>query len=73
MRQKINISVLFLMAFFILSTKKTFAQDSTNVALAEQYYQNKEYQKAIFYFEKKYSNQSEATVYSDYVDCFVQT
>ncbi|HVA98324.1 MAG TPA: tetratricopeptide repeat protein [Bacteroidia bacterium] len=73
MRQKINFLLLFLISLFALGAKNTFAQDSTNVALAEQYYQNKAYDKAIFYFEKIYSNQSDESVYRDYLDCFVQT
>ncbi|MEO6883237.1 MAG: tetratricopeptide repeat protein [Bacteroidia bacterium] len=73
MRQKINFSVIFLISLFVLSAKITIAQDSTNIALAQQYYQNKEYDKAIFYFEKNYTNESETFIYKAYVDCFVQT
>lgn len=48
-------------------------QESTNEQLAAQYYSNKEYDKAIPYYEKIYSRSPSSYNYHNYLDCLEQT
>ncbi len=50
----------------------SFAQKNTDEQLAVQYFNNKEYDKAIVYFEKLY-NKDEGTYYNYYLKCLIQT
>jgi tetratricopeptide (TPR) repeat protein len=52
--------------------KAALCQVSTDEQLAAQYYSNKEYDKAITYYEKIYSKHPTNTNYRNYVDCYVQ-
>ena len=63
-----NLQLIF---FFFLSAV-TFAQKNTDEQLADQFFQNKEYGKAVIYYEKLYSN-NPLTYYTPYFKCLVAT
>ncbi|HSY76519.1 MAG TPA: hypothetical protein VK890_06670, partial [Bacteroidia bacterium] len=50
-----------------------YAQSSTDEELAQQYYLDKQYDKAVVYYEKVYSKRQSTMVYRNYLDCLVQT
>jgi tetratricopeptide (TPR) repeat protein len=49
-----------------------FAQSGTDEELAQQYYMNKEYDKAVAYYEKVYAKRQSNIVYHNYLDCLIQ-
>ncbi len=49
------------------------AQPSTDEQLAQQYYQNKEFDKALDYYEKLYDKKSAQLFYTPYLNCLLQT
>ena len=53
--------------------KAALCQVSTDEQLATHYYQNKEYDKAIPYYEKIYSKHPTGNNYHNYLECLVQT
>lgn len=50
-----------------------FAQVSTDEQLAQQFYQNKEFDKALDYYEKLYNKKSPDQFYSPYLNCLLET
>jgi len=65
---------LALIGFLVLGLmSNAVCQVSTDEQLATQYYQNKEYDKAIPYYEKIYSKNPSNYNYHNYLDCLVQT
>ena len=63
--------LLLLLSFFIFLTKETKGQ-STDDQLAFQYLQNKEYDKAVVYFEKLYGQKDGLNYYPPYLLCLTQ-
>jgi len=63
-----------LVLFFFLACffQQIYAQ-STDEQLASQYYQNKQYDKAIVYYEKVFPKNPSADNYHNYLDCLLQT
>ncbi|HTB06374.1 MAG TPA: hypothetical protein VK806_05420 [Bacteroidia bacterium] len=49
-----------------------FAQNGTDEELAQQYYLNKEYDKAVAYYEKVYAKRQSNVVYHNYLECLIQ-
>lgn len=67
-----NFKYILLLVFTIV-TATASAQPSTDEQLALQYYQNKEFDKALDYYEKLYNKKSPQLYYSKYVDCLIET
>jgi len=65
-------SVALFLAIIVFKTT-SFAQPSTEEQLALQFYQNKEFDKALDYYEKLYNKKSPQLFYSKYVDCLIET
>ncbi|MGZ4055669.1 MAG: tetratricopeptide repeat protein [Bacteroidia bacterium] len=64
--------ILILFAFVFIQTH-TFAQTSTDEQLAQQFYQNKEFDKALDYYEKLYNKKSPQLFYTPYLNCLLET
>ncbi|MBA3704497.1 MAG: tetratricopeptide repeat protein [Bacteroidetes bacterium] len=64
--------ILFFFAF-VLTQMPVIAQISTEEQLAIQYYQNKEFDKALEYYEKLYNKKSTQEFYTPYLTCLLET
>ncbi len=66
--------IKFLILPFLIFCINTFSfcQDGTDEQLAAQYFQNKEYDKAVVLYEKLYNKKQDFLYYSSYVDCLVE-
>ncbi|MFL5765232.1 MAG: tetratricopeptide repeat protein [Bacteroidia bacterium] len=64
--------ILFLLVF-LLKGVAVFAQPGTDEMLAQQFYQNKEFDKALEYYEKLYNKKSPETFYAPYLNCLIET
>ncbi len=64
--------ILFLFAFAFSCLHST-AQQSQDEQLASQFYQNKEFDKALDYYEKLYNKKSPQEFYSPYLNCLLET
>lgn len=62
--------LIFLFVFVQIST---FAQPGTDEQLALQFYQNKEFDKALEYYEKLYNKKSPQVYYLPYLNCLLET
>ncbi|MCC7302228.1 MAG: tetratricopeptide repeat protein [Bacteroidia bacterium] len=62
-----------LLLLFILICSSGFSQTGNDELLAAQYYQNKEYDKALIYYEKLYQKKDNQAYYKYYVDCLIET
>ena len=60
---------------FLLSTLtwNTWCQSETDIQLAQHYYLNGEFTKALLYYEKLYTNEPSKVYFSRYLDCLVNT
>lgn len=65
------IKKIFLFILLLASAIPVSAQ-TTDEQLAAQYYQNKEYDKAVVYYEKLYNKKPIALYYNYYLDCLLQ-
>src|ERR1700733_6332342 len=63
---------LFLFCFLACFFQQVYSQ-STDEQLAFQYYQNKQYDKAIVYYEKLFPKNPNPYNYHNYLDCLLQT
>ena len=63
---------LLCLVFWLLFLGTAFAQPSTDEQLAFQYLQNKEYDKAIVYYEKLYNKKEGIAYYDPYVFCLTK-
>lgn len=52
---------------------QTYAQQSTDEQLAQQFFQNKEFDKALDYYEKLYNKKSPQQFYTPYLNCLIET
>lgn len=68
-----NIKHILLLFAFAFSHLHITAQPSTDEQLAMQFYQNKEFDKALDYYEKLYNKKSPQTYYSPYLNCLLET
>jgi tetratricopeptide (TPR) repeat protein len=57
----------------LLVAGASYAQPSTDEQLAAQFFQNKEYDKALEYYEKLYNKKSSQLYYSPYLSCLIAT
>jgi len=64
--------IAFLFAVVFLQTQ-LFAQQSTDEQLAQQFFQNKEFDKALDYYEKLYNKKSPQQFYTPYLNCLIET
>ena len=63
--------ILFLFAFAFLHLH-TSAQTNTDLQLAQQFYNNKEFDKALDYYEKLYNKVSSEEFYTPYLNCLLE-
>lgn len=63
--------LLFILAFFFILVR-TQAQNPTDVQLAEQYFRQGDYEKALVYYEKFYSDNPAPHYFVRMYDCLVQ-
>lgn len=68
-----NIKNIFFLFVFIFTSIISFAQPSPDEQLAIQYFQNKEFDKALDYYEKLYNKKSPQQFYSQYLNCLIET
>ncbi len=59
--------------FFVFVSFLCFSQTENDLKLAQHYYQNGDFEKAITYFEKIYTSDQSKTVYNSYLDCLIET
>jgi tetratricopeptide (TPR) repeat protein len=59
--------------FICCLSNTVLCQITTDEQLAEQYYQNKEYEKALVYYEKLYNKNPSPQYYSYYLSCLLET
>lgn len=64
---------IFLLLVFVSVHLRITAQVSTDEQLAQQFYQNKEFDKALDYYEKLYNKKSPDQFYSPYLNCLLET
>ncbi|HTA81949.1 MAG TPA: tetratricopeptide repeat protein [Bacteroidia bacterium] len=65
--------LLLAFAFLLGLASHSFAQNGTDEELAQQYYIDKQYDKAVVYYEKIYAKRPSNYVYHNYLDCLLQT
>ena len=64
--------ILSLLAIVFVQLQ-TVAQPTTDEQLAQQFYQNKEFDKALNYYEKLYTKTSSQEFYTPYLNCLLET
>ncbi len=65
--------ILFFFAFVLLKQSIFAQQPGTDEQLAQQFFQNKEYDKALDYYEKLYNKKSPQLFYTPYLNCLLET
>lgn len=68
-----NLVFFCLTLFLSFSGPALRAQNSTDEQLAAQYFQNKEYDKALVYYEKLFGKKNAPQYYSYYLTCLLET
>lgn len=63
---------LFKIFLILLIPTAVFSQGSTDEQLANQYFQNKEFDKAAVYYEKIFGKKSSPLVYQSYLSCLLE-
>lgn len=61
------------MLLFLTVARCSYAQPSTDEQLANQFYQNKEYDKALSYYENLFNKKSGQSYYTLYLNCLLET
>ena len=69
-RRQFSLGLLLLL--FFITGAAAFSQTNTNEQLAIQYYQNKEYDKAVLLFEDLYSKTPTPFIYDYYYNCLLE-
>lgn len=64
---------ILLSFLFIIAGVCSFAQPSTDEQLAHQFYQNKEFDKALDYYENLFNKKSSQLYYAPYLNCLLET
>lgn len=59
--------------FFMVITSLSFAQEGGDQQLAQHYFQNGEYDKALMYYEKLFNQDPSKFNFTRYVECLIQT
>jgi tetratricopeptide (TPR) repeat protein len=59
--------------FFLFFSFLSLSQTENDLKLAQHYYQNGDFEKAITYYEKIYNSDQSKTVYNSYLDCLIAT
>ena len=67
-----TVRIIFVLAFVFIQLH-SFAQPGTDEQLALQFYQNKEFDKALDYYEKLYNKKSPQVFYLPYLNCLLET
>jgi len=62
---------LFILFLFVIQLS-SFAQPTTDEQLALQFYQNREFDKALDYYEKLYNKKSPQEFYTPYLNCLLE-
>jgi tetratricopeptide (TPR) repeat protein len=62
---------LFIFCWFVAFV--SYSQTETDIQLAQHYYLNGEFSKAVVYYEKLYTNDPSKVYFSRYLDCLVNT
>ncbi len=70
--QKNSFVIFWLLVLYFFGALPTFAQPETDEALAAQYFQNKEYDKAEVYYEKLFSRKQSYFYYNSYLSCLTE-
>lgn len=65
--------IKYIFFFLFFATASSFAQPGTDEQLALQFYQNKEFDKALEYYEKFYNKRSTQLFYAPYLNCLLET
>ena len=65
-------SIILTIISLLLFSGSVFAQSTTDEQLAVQYYQNKEFDKAVVYYEKLYNKKGNEIYYSYYLACLLE-
>ncbi|MBN8701794.1 MAG: tetratricopeptide repeat protein [Bacteroidetes bacterium] len=68
---KTNKLFLFLISVFLFLASLCHSQSNVDEQLAQQYFQNKEFEKALVYFEKLFAK-NPITYYENYLSCLVE-
>lgn len=68
-----NIRRISFLLFFIGIHVCSFAQPNTDEQLANQFYQNKEFDKALDYYENLFNKKSPQLYYGPYLNCLLET
>jgi tetratricopeptide (TPR) repeat protein len=68
-----KIKHILLWLLFISSSRCGLAQTSTDEQLANQFYQNKEFDKALTYYETLFNKKSPQAYYTPYLNCLLET
>lgn len=66
------IKIVLILNFSFLIPCDILAQVSTDEKLANQYFQNKEYDKAIVYYEKLFGKKASDLIYQNYLSCLLE-
>jgi len=66
------VKILLLIVIVSFSDSKLIAQKNTDEKLAAQYYNDKEYDKAVIYYQKLFDRTSSPAYYIRLLNCFVQ-
>lgn len=72
MKSKPQIKLLILSFLIFCINSICFCQNETDEELAAQYFQNKEYDKAVVLYEKLYNKKQDFLYYSSYLDCLIE-
>ena len=73
MKQSMKTFLLLMVSYLVFYLPASKAQSSADEQLAMQYYQNKEFDKALVYYEKLFGKQSNQSYYKFYVSCLIET
>jgi len=64
--------ILFCIGIVIFFSADSFAQKESDIQLAAQYYADKEYDKAVIYYEKLFDKNHSQAYYVRLLDCFIE-
>lgn len=73
MERIFQILIFFFIAFLSIDISPAQAQSTPDEQLAVQYYQNKEFDKAVIYYEKLFDKRPIPLYYNYYVNCLTET
>ena len=62
-----------LFCLFLISSFSSFTQTDTDIQLAQYYYSNGEFDKAVIYYQNLYSKSPTKVYFLRYFDCLVKT